>query len=64
MPSCLHSHGGVMSEKLKAVTIRWPADLVRQVKIAAAVEATSVQQLTREAVEDRLRRREALAPAE
>lgn len=47
-----------MSDKLKSVTVRWPADLVRKVKIAAALEGTSIQELTREATEDRLRRRE------
>ncbi len=47
-----------MSEKLKPVTFRWPAELVRKIKVVAALDDMSMQELTREAVEDRLRRRE------
>jgi predicted DNA binding CopG/RHH family protein len=52
-----------MSEELKAVTLRWPADLIRKLKIAAAVKDMSMQELTREAVEDRLRKCEESAEA-
>ena len=52
-----------MSEKLKAVTVRWPPDLVHRVKVVAALDDLSIQELTRQAIEDRLRAREA-EPAE